>query len=111
MRRILVDHARQRSRLKRGGDRQRIDFGQIEVAAVDKSEQVLALDAALVELEAVHPEKARVVKLRYFGGLTQEETAQAMDISISTVERHWAFARAWLYRDMRGEQSNSAEPA
>jgi RNA polymerase sigma factor (TIGR02999 family) len=101
MRRILVDHARGRSRLKRGGDRQRVDLETLALAVGDPPDQLVALDEALTALARVHPEKAKLVNLRYFGGLTQQEAAQAMGLSLSTADRTWAYARAWLYRRMR----------
>lgn len=100
MRRILVDKARRRRRLKRGGDQQRIDLESLAVLVQEPSEPLVALDEALTALAEAHPEKAKLVSLRYFGGLTHEEAAQAMGVSKSTADRHWAFARAWLYRRM-----------
>jgi RNA polymerase sigma factor (TIGR02999 family) len=100
MRRILVEQARKRARLKRGGDRQRqpldLDLLQLSVPAV--ADELLALDEALVELAHKHPDKAVLVKLRYFAGLTVDEAAHSLGISASTADRHWTFARAWLYR-------------
>ena len=102
MRRILVDHARRRGRLKRGGGGafNRIELDQIELTANGPPDQLIALDEALNQLAEAHPEKAQLVNLRYFAGLTHEEAAQALNISTSTADRHWAFARAWLYRQM-----------
>jgi RNA polymerase sigma factor (TIGR02999 family) len=100
MRRILVEGARRRSRLKRGGDRGRVDLNTLELRANGRADELLALDEALTKLAEAHPQKARVVDLRYFGGLTNEETAAAMGISTSTADRHWAYAKAWLYREM-----------
>ena len=100
MRRILVDNARRRGRAKHGGDRQRVDLDKVELTVNEPSEQLIALDEALTQLAAEHPEKARLVNLRYFGGLSHEESAQALGVSVSTADRHWAFARAWLYRHM-----------
>jgi RNA polymerase sigma factor (TIGR02999 family) len=105
MRRILVDHARRRSRLKRGGGgrtARRVDFEEATLAAGDPPEELLALDEALTALCEVHPEKGELVKLRYFAGLTQEEAAQALGVSVATAERHWAYARAWLFRNITG---------
>jgi RNA polymerase sigma factor (TIGR02999 family) len=105
MRRILVDNARRRARLKHGGGRQRVDLDDVHVLTVQQPpDQLLALDEALEELTRLRPEKARLVKLRYFAGLTNQEAADAMQISLATAERHWAYARAWLYRRMaRGD--------
>lgn len=98
MRRILVDHARSRRRIKRGGGGgRRVSLETVELTADDPSQDVLALDEALREFEQKHPEKAQVVKLRYFAGLTMDEAAQAMGISPRTAGRGWAYARAWLY--------------
>ena len=100
MRRILVENARRRGRLKRGGGLRRLDMDRLELTVQDPPDELIALDEALTRLAAEHPEKARLVNLRYFGGLTHEEAAQALGISTSTADRHWAFARAWLYRQM-----------
>jgi RNA polymerase sigma factor (TIGR02999 family) len=100
MRRILVESARRRGRSKRGGGRGRVDLETLALTLDEPSDRLIALDDALTKLATDHPEKAQLVKLRYFGGLTQDEAAQALGISPSTVDRHWAFARAWLYREM-----------
>jgi RNA polymerase sigma factor (TIGR02999 family) len=108
MRRILVDSARRRGRLKRGGGQRRIDLDKAELAADGPdsgADDLVALDDALVALAGQHPEKAQLVNLRYFAGLTLEETAAAMGISLSTADRHWAYARAWLYRYMSQQGS------
>jgi RNA polymerase sigma factor (TIGR02999 family) len=100
MRRILVDSARQRGRLKRGGKLNRVDLDKLELTVNEPPDELIALDEALIKLANEHPEKAQLVNLRYFGGLTHEEAAQALGISTSTADRHWAYARAWLYRHM-----------
>ena len=100
MRRILVDNARRRGRLKRGGGHRRVDLETLALTVNDPPDQLVALDEALTGLAEEHPEKARLVNLRYFGGLTHAEAAQAIGVSVSTADRHWAFARAWLYRHM-----------
>jgi len=98
MRRILVERARHKGRVRYGGTWQRIDLdSQAEVAA-EADENLIALDEALRRLEEEEPAAAAVVKLRYFAGLTIEEAAQALDISVRTANRHWAYARAWLYQ-------------
>src|SRR5262245_53884690 len=97
MRRILVDRARRVRRPKHGGDRKRLDLDRDCVAAPAQADEVLALDEALAQLAAEDSSKAELVKLRYFAGLTLEEAAAAMDISLATAKRKWAFARAWLY--------------
>lgn len=97
MRRILVDNARSKGRLKRGGDLKRTSLDNLSVTFDTASDDLLALDEALTELAATHPEKAQLVKLRYFAGLTMDEAAQAMGISVRSAGRAWAYARAWLY--------------
>ncbi len=102
MRRVLVDHARQRAARKRGGPDLRLTLAE-DVAAPDKrSVDLVALDAALEKLAALEPRQARVVELRFFGGLTREETAEALDVAAVTVKRDWVAARAFLYREMKG---------
>lgn len=103
MRRVLIDSARKKRRLKRGGDRNRVDLSDAEIAIPEDSVDLLALDEALSRLEDTDPSKAQVVKLRYFAGLSLEETAAALDISVPTVHRKWRFARAWLKREMQDE--------
>ena len=102
MRRILIDNARHRGRLKRGGGRERVDLDGLELTVDDPPDELIGLDEALTALAAEQPEKARLVNLRYFAGLTHEEAAQALGVSTSTADRHWAYARAWLYRHMAG---------
>jgi RNA polymerase sigma factor (TIGR02999 family) len=99
MRRILVDHARQRNAEKRGGpDALRVPLDEVLTLPVDLRMDFVRLDEALSELGRVAPEKSKVVELRYFGGLSIQETADVLDIAPATVKRHWNFARAWLYR-------------
>jgi RNA polymerase sigma factor (TIGR02999 family) len=106
MRRILVDQARRRGRVKRGGGdagaRQRVDLEHLELTVEGPAQELLAIDEGLTALADQHPEKARLVKLRYFAGLTVEEAAEAMGISVATANRHWAYARAWLFRHLEG---------
>jgi RNA polymerase sigma factor (TIGR02999 family) len=97
MRRILVDAARRRRSQKHGGQHQCIDMPDLPDRTSDAQLDLLALDQALQLLEIEHPEKARVVKLRFFAGLSLEDTAQLLGISRATTQRHWAFARAWLF--------------
>jgi RNA polymerase sigma factor (TIGR02999 family) len=99
IRRVLADHARRRLAEKRGGARGRVPLEGIDVPGPVESEDVLALDDALVKLAAFAPLQARVVEMKFFGGMTTPELARALDVSESTVERHWRLARAWL----RGE--------
>jgi RNA polymerase sigma factor (TIGR02999 family) len=101
MRRILVENARRRGRLKRGGDLDRVDLDKLELTVNDPPDELIALDEALKQLALEHPAKARLVNLRYFGGLTHQEAAQALGISTSTADRHWAYARAWLFHELR----------
>ncbi len=103
MRRILVDHARERGRIKRGGDRDRVPLNVADLAAEQNSSQILALDEVIRRLEREDARAFRVVMLRFFAGLSVEETANAMDVSERTVKREWAFARAWLYNALRDE--------
>ena len=103
MRRILVENARRRGRLKRGGGMNRVELDPAGLTVDAPPDELVALDEALAKLAEQHPEKAQLVKLRYFAGLTIEEAAQALGIGTSTADRHWAFARAWLYRHMAGE--------
>jgi RNA polymerase sigma factor (TIGR02999 family) len=108
MRRILVDNARRRGRLKRGGGQmRRVDLDHVELTMDEPPDELIAMDEALTMLAEAHPEKAQLVKLRYFGGLTQEEAAQAIGVSTSTADRHWAYARAWLYRQMSSSDGHS----
>jgi RNA polymerase sigma factor (sigma-70 family) len=100
MRRILIDQARRKSSLKRGGDRGRQDFEQVEIAAPEPSLEILALNDALERFGRVDPLKAELVKLRYFAGLTIPEAAAALGISSTTADRYWAYARAWLYAEL-----------
>jgi RNA polymerase sigma factor (TIGR02999 family) len=104
MRRILVDNARRRGRVKRGGDLNRVDLDKLDITLDDPPDELVALDEAMIRLAQDHPQKAQLVNLRYFGGLTHDEAAQALGISLSTADRHWAFARAWLYRHMESDQ-------
>jgi RNA polymerase sigma-70 factor, ECF subfamily len=101
MRQILVNHAKSRSRAKRGGGAPVISLDEAVVMPEARAEALVALDGALNRLEAIDARQSRVVELRYFGGLTIEETAQALGVSVVTVKRDWATARAWLYREVR----------
>lgn len=103
MRRILIDYARRRNRVRRGGDRRRVDFGAIEGSMSDgKTWNVVVLDEPLRRLEREDPRAAEIVKLRFFAGLTIEDTAQAMQLSPMTVKRSWASAQAWLHGEVFG---------
>lgn len=100
MRRILIDTARRKNRQRHGGGMERTSWEGLELAAGMEDQQLLALDEALDHLAVHDPKKAEVVKLRFFAGLTNEQAAQALGISEPTVKRHWAYARAWLFRAM-----------
>lgn len=103
MRRVLVDHARGRLAEKRGGAMQRVTLGDAGAgASADPDLDVLALHEALERLAALDPDQARLVELRYFGGLGIDETAEALGVSAATVKREWAVARAWLKRELEG---------
>jgi RNA polymerase sigma factor (TIGR02999 family) len=99
MRRVLVDHARERGALKRGGDRRRVTL-RSSIALEDRDVDIVSLDEALRKLASFDPAGARVVELRFFGGLSIDETAQAMEVSPATVKRSWTAAKAWLYREL-----------
>jgi RNA polymerase sigma factor (TIGR02999 family) len=101
MRRILVESARRKQRVKHGGNHERVDLTETCVITDGPSLDILALDEALTRLAAADPSKAELVKLRYFAGLKMTEAAQALGISVSTAERHWAFAKSWLYSELR----------
>jgi RNA polymerase sigma-70 factor (ECF subfamily) len=100
MRRIVIDHARTKQRIKRGGVQQAVTLDENLIAVDAKLVDVLALDEVLTRLAAVDERQARVVELRFFGGLSVEETAEVMDISPATVKREWSMAKAWLYNEL-----------
>jgi RNA polymerase sigma factor (TIGR02999 family) len=100
MRRILVEKARRKQSQKHGGGWKREDLDATHLLSEDRSEALLALDEALNQLEVHWPEKAQLVKLRYFAGLTIPEAAQALKVSVATAERYWTFARAWLHAQL-----------
>lgn len=102
MRRILIDRARRRHTQRHGGGYQRVDLTESDLAAPQAEEEILVVNEALEKLAKTHPVQAEVVKLRYFGGRTNEEVAQILDISLSTVKNYWAFARAWLLQEIKG---------
>ncbi len=101
MRRILIESARRKSRLKHGGGQERLNIADMELADTTPDEKVLLINDALEQLEAEHPERARVVVLKYFGGLTNKEVAEMLTISERTVDRHWVCAKEWLFRKVR----------
>ena len=100
MRDILVDHARRRQAAKRGGQQLRISLSQAERFGHKPEVDLVALDDALKELAATNPQHSRVIELRFFGGLTIEETGEVMSLSTATVQRYWSFARAWMRREL-----------
>jgi RNA polymerase sigma factor (TIGR02999 family) len=100
MRRILLNHARDQNRFKRGGGAVRVSFVEVDVAGGEEGVDLLELDAALDKLERVYPRKCRVVELRFFGGLSVEETAEVLKVSVPTVRRDWNMAKAWLLREL-----------
>jgi RNA polymerase sigma factor (TIGR02999 family) len=102
MRRILINRARDRKRLKRGGDQRRLDWNKLEVADNASDEDLIAIDDALQILTAEYPVCGKLVKLRFFAGLTLDQAAECLEIGQRTADRHWAFARAWLYRELSG---------
>jgi len=100
MRRILIDRARQKQSLKRGGDQARTTWDESKVGDAAAPEEILAVDEALTKLSQEDPDLAKIVNLRYFAGMTVPETAAALGVSPSTVDRQWACARAWLFREV-----------
>ena len=103
MRQVLVDAARRRGRFKRGGGEEALNLEDFQVAVDDFAAELRDVDEALDALAVEFPRQARVVECRFFGGLSVEETAEALDLAPRTVKRDWALARAWLYRKLRGE--------
>jgi RNA polymerase sigma factor (TIGR02999 family) len=107
MRRILVDHARSRHREKRGGKGERVLLNVLDLADTENSEEILALDEALCRLEQQEPEVGQVVRLRFFAGLSVDQTAESLGVSPRTVDRRWKFARAWLFRELHPDGSTA----
>jgi RNA polymerase sigma factor (TIGR02999 family) len=104
MRRILVDHARARGYQKRGGGAARVTFEEALVVAAESSQDLVALDDALETLAKFDERKCRVIELRFFGGLSVDETASVLNVSADTVMRDWRLAKVWLLREMRGDE-------
>lgn len=100
MRRILIDRARKRLAARHGGGLARVDLDGTNIAAPGSDEQLIAVHETLERLTAQHPEQAEVVKLRYFAGMTNEQTAEALGLSVSSVKNYWTFARAWMFREI-----------
>lgn len=108
MRRILVEKAREKQRLKRGGGLHQESLQDVEVECGVPQSDLIALDSALDKLAAEDPEKAEIIRLRFFAGLSHEETAALLGVSTVTAKRHWRYARAWLHREMRGADTPRA---
>lgn len=103
MRRILIESARRKARLKRGGGQVRVDLDSFELAAASPDERVLLIDEALARLEKKNPELGRIVSLKFFGGLTNDEVAEMLGVNEKTVRRQWTFAKAWLLENISAE--------
>jgi RNA polymerase sigma factor (TIGR02999 family) len=101
MRRILVEHARRKARLKHGGGQQRLNIEELELAEVAPDDKILLVDDALEQLERSHPERAKVVVLKFFGGMTNKEVAETLDMGERSVDRHWVCAKAWLFQKLQ----------
>ena len=104
MRQVLVDYARRRGYAKRGGDVRRVPLDEAVVVSEERAAEVVALDDALKSLAEIDPRKSQVVELRFFGGLSIEETAEVLGVSPGTVMRDWTFTKAWLRKEMAGEE-------
>ena len=109
MRRILIDKARRKSRLKHGGGQARLNIDELELAATTADDNVLLINEALEKLAAQNPEKAELVKLRYFVGMTIAEAAEALGISEPAARRQWAFTRAWLYHEIKTQRNTTSK--
>jgi RNA polymerase sigma factor (TIGR02999 family) len=110
MRRILVDFARARTNQKRGGGARQLSLDQALEVSAERGPDLIALDDALTTLATMNPRQCQIVELRYFGGLSEEETAEALKVSERTVRRDWSLARAWLYRELSQEEDRKACP-
>src|SRR5262249_23657511 len=110
MRQILVQNARRRSCVKHGGGRARVDVDDLEIAAPERSEDLLALDEALTQLAAADPQGAELVKLRYLAGCTIPQAAEILGVSPRTADFLWAYARTWLFQKLQGEGAASTPP-
>lgn len=103
MRRILIERARRKARLKHGGGQERVDIDSLELAETTPDEKLLLINEALLKLEEENVERARVVVLKYFGGMTNKEVSETLGIGVRTVNRHWLCAKTWLFWKLRGE--------
>ena len=103
MRHVLIDHARRRKYQKRAGEVQKVSLDEATLMSQERASELLALDEALTKMAQMDPRKAKVIELRYFGGLSLVETAEALELSVMTVRRDWRAAKAWLYRELRDQ--------
>jgi RNA polymerase sigma factor (TIGR02999 family) len=103
MRRILIENARKRSRLKRGGDRRRVDLEAADLASLVPPDELLIIDEAITKLAAEDPQAAQLARLRYFAGLSVEDSAQLVGLSRSSAYEHWSYAKAWLHCELYGK--------
>jgi RNA polymerase sigma factor (TIGR02999 family) len=103
MRRVLVENARHKSRLKRGGGQIKLDIDDLDLSAATPNDKVLLIDEALEQLRTEDPEKARLVVMKFFGGMTNQEVAENLGVTERTVERQWAYAKAWLFREIQDQ--------
>jgi RNA polymerase sigma factor (TIGR02999 family) len=110
MRRILIDSARKHAADKRGGAGEKVSLAEVAGLSVEPDINLLALDEALNALAEIDPAQSRIIELRYFGGLTIEETAEVMHLSPATIKREWAMARAWLHQSLSGSEGNQSAP-
>jgi len=108
MRRILVDYARAQQRSKRGGKQQKVSLDDTLLVSPDRTDELLAINQMLARLEAMDPRQGRIVELRYFGGLTIDETAEVLRVSSKTVLREWSLAKAWLYGNLKEQYADDA---
>ena len=108
MRRILVDHARRAGNQKRGGGARRVDLDEALTISAERAAEVVALDEALERLAQIAPRKSQLVELRFFGGLSNDEAAEVLDVSPGTVMRDWTFTKAWLRREVAGGEKNES---
>jgi RNA polymerase sigma factor (TIGR02999 family) len=109
MRRILIDQARTKQSQRRGGGRQRVELENLDVAAPEVADDMLALNEVLGRFEQIDPIKAQLVKLRYFAGLSIPQAAQVLGISSTTADRYWAYARAWLHAELKNDEPDAVE--
>lgn len=107
MRRILIENARRKKAIRHGGGVQKISLTAAQIQADMKDDELLALDEALIRLEVSDEEKAKLVKLRYFAGLTIPQAAESLGISVTTANRHWSYARAWLHQQIKDERTDT----